>query len=169
MAGLVLFAAMASFAISGCGSSDDGLPTGNSDGSNASFSFLNGTWVGTWTDTRYNVSGSLRAVITVTGSTVTATGTIGLQSLGLGNENGTASGTVSGQTLSFQFAASTVGVGTGTLTAGAGNGSGSGTVTGVLNLGGFTYTGTATATTINGTFRFTSATGGNGVATLTKQ
>jgi hypothetical protein len=42
-------------------------------------------------------------------------------------------------------------------------------VTGALNLGAFTFSGTATQTTITGVFNFTSPTGGNGTATLTKQ
>ena len=66
-------------------------------------------WVGTWTDTRYNVSGTLNATFTVNGSTVTATGVIGLASLGLGNETGSGTGTVSGQTLTFTFSSATVG------------------------------------------------------------
>ncbi len=60
------------------------------------FASLTGTstWVGTWTDTRYNVSGSLNATFTVSGSSVTATGVIGLQNygIGLGDEKGTGSG-----------------------------------------------------------------------------
>jgi len=138
----------------------------------ADFSFLAGTWSGTWKDTRYNVSGTLQATFTVTGASVSATGVIGLQSLGLGNENGSGSGTVSGDTLSFTFSAATVGTGKGTLKlsgAASSSGNGDGSVTGTLNFGGFTFAGTANGTTISGTFQFTSATGGNGVADLTKQ
>lgn len=133
-----------------------------------SFAFLAGNWVGTWTDTRYNVSGTLNATFTVNGSTVTATGVIGLASLGLGNETGSGTGTVSGQTLTFTFSSATVGAGSGTLGTG-GAGSGAGSVTGTLNFGAFTYTGNVTPSVINGTFAFTSPTGGNGVASLTKQ
>jgi len=132
------------------------------------FSYLTGTWKGTWTDTRYNVSGSLEATFTVSGSTVTATGVIGLENLGLGKETGSGTGTVSGQTLNFTFTSNTVGNGSGSLSSG-GAGSGSGTVTGVLNFGAFTYTGNVTQTEISGTFEFTSATGGYGVAILTRQ
>lgn len=134
----------------------------------SSFSFLEGTWVGTWTDTRYDVSGTLEATFTVNGSTVTATGVIGLESLSLGKETGSGTGTVSGETLNFTFSADTVGTGSGSLDAGR-EGSGSGSVTGVLNFGAFTYTGTVTESEISGTFNFTSPTGGNGVASLTKQ
>ncbi|HUO83641.1 MAG TPA: Ig-like domain-containing protein [Thermoanaerobaculia bacterium] len=137
-------------------------------GTPSPFSFLAGTWVGTWEDTRYNVSGTLEATFTVNGSNVTATGVIGLQSLQLGNETGSGTGTVSGETLNFTFSADTVGNGSGSLSAG-GAGSGAGSVTGVLNFGAFTYTGTVTPTEISGTFAFTSPTGGHGVASLTKQ
>lgn len=132
------------------------------------FSSLAGSWKGTWTDTRYNVSGPLSATFTVNGSAVTATGTIGLQSLGLGNESGTGSGTISGQTLNFTFGAATVGNGSGTLST-TGPGSGSGSVTAPLNFGAFTFTGSVSGTTISGNFNFTSPTGGQGTATLTKQ
>jgi hypothetical protein len=154
-----------------CGRSSGGSPTTptNPGGgtSTGNFSFLAGTWIGTWTDQRYGVSGTLQATFAVSGSTVTATGTIGLASLGIGNQSGTGTGTVTGSTLNFTFSANAVGTGSGSVTNGAG--SGTGTVTGVLNLGGFTYAGTANANTISGTFQFTSPTGGNGVASLTKQ
>lgn len=132
------------------------------------FSSLAGSWKGTWTDTRYNVSGPLSATFTVNGTAVTTTGTIGLSSLGLGNESGTGSGTISGQTLNFTFGAATVGNGSGTLSA-SGPGSGTGTVTGALNFGAFTFSGHVSGTTISGNFNFTSPTGGLGTATLTKQ
>lgn len=154
----------------GCKSGDD-MPTGpsNPGSSTAAFAYLAGNWSGTWTDTRYNVSGTLQATFTVTSSAVTATGTIGLASLGLGNETGTATATVSGDTLMFTFISNTVGSGSGTLAATGGTGGGSGTVTGVLNLGAFTFTGAGSAAGIQGAFNFTSPTGGNGVASLTKQ
>lgn len=134
----------------------------------APFSSLAGTWVGTWNDRLYNVSGTLSATFAVNGSTVTATGVIGLQVFGLANEVGTGTGTVAGQTLNFVFTSSTVGSGNGTLSTG-GAGSGSGTVTAPLSFGAFTFAGTVTGTTISGTFTFTSPTGGAGVASLTKQ
>jgi hypothetical protein len=155
--------------VPGCGKSEsNGSPVGNSPPMATTFTDLAGTWQGTWTDTRYNVSGPLEAVFAVNGNSVTATGTIGLQSLNLGNETGTGSGTISGQTLAFTFGANTVGSGSGSLSI-TGAGSGTGTVTGVLNLGAFTYSGTAVAGKISGEFAFTSPTGGRGVATLTKQ
>jgi Bacterial Ig-like domain (group 2) len=134
----------------------------------APFSSLAGTWVGTWNDNIYNVSGSLTATFAVTGSTVSATGVIGLGVFGMSNEGGTGVGTISGQTLNFTFVSSTVGSGMGTLASG-GAGSGSGTVTPPLSFGAFKFSGTVTGTTISGTFTFTSPTGGAGVASLTKQ
>jgi hypothetical protein len=134
----------------------------------APFSSLAGTWVGTWNDTRYNVSGPLTATFAVSGSNVTATGVIGLAVFGMSNEGGTGTGTISGQTLNFTFASGTVGSGIGTLASG-GAGSGSGSVTPPLSFGAFTFSGTVTGTTISGTFTFTSPTGGAGVASLTKQ
>lgn len=153
-----------------CNTNNQTLPTGPTDPGvqPSSFAFLAGTWAGTWTDTRYNVSGSLQATFTVNGSIVTATGVIGLGVFGLGDEPGSGSGTESGQTLDFTFSAATVGSGSGSLST-AGTGSGTGTVTGALNFGAFTFTGAVTASAIDGTFDFTSPTGGNGVATLTKQ
>ncbi len=162
---LVLAAGM----LSGCGQSErGGSPVESSPPRATTFTDLAGAWRGTWTDTRYNVSGTLEATFTVSGDAVRATGTIGLQSLGLGDETGSGSGTISGQNLGFTFSASTVGSGAGTLSI-TGTGSGSGTVTGVLNLGAFTYEGTAAGTSISGSFTFTSPTGGRGVATLTKR
>jgi hypothetical protein len=153
-----------------CNTNNQTVPTGPAapGAQPSSFAFLAGTWAGTWTDTRYNASGSLQATFTVNGSTVTATGVIGLGVLGLGDESGSGSGTESGQTLDFAFSAATVGSGSGSLST-AGTGSGTGTVTGTLNYGAFTFTGTVTASAIDGTFDFTSPTGGNGVARLTKQ
>lgn len=156
---LVTFSAM-----TGCNdSSDDGI-TGSGGGSLPS---LSGTWAGTWTDTRYNVSGNLSATFAVNGSTVNATGTIDLSSLGLGNETGTGTGTIAGDTLTFNFSAATVGTGRGTVI--GKDASGTGNVTGVLNFGAFTFSGTATDNVISGIFDFTSPSGGNGVARLTRQ
>ena len=131
------------------------------------FAFLVGTWTGTWTDTRFSVTGTLEATITVSGNQVQANGTIGLQSLGLGEETGTGTGTVDGDTLNFTFEADTVGNGEGFVSDDAG--SGMGTVLGVLNFGDFTFMGTVSETMIDGTFEFTAPSGGRGVATLTRQ
>ena len=61
-----------------------------------------GQGTGTWEDTRYNVSGTLSFTITGNRSNLAASGTIGLQQLGLGDETGTATGTISGNRLSFK-------------------------------------------------------------------
>jgi hypothetical protein len=151
-----------------CSESEDGSPMNPGGITSSQFQFLEGTWTGTWTDTRYNVSGTLQATFVADGNTVTATGVIGLASIGLGNETGTATGTVSGNTVTFTFASSTVGTGSGTLSA-DGTGGGTGAVTGALNFGAFTYSGSASGAGISGTFEFTSPTGGNGIASLTKQ
>jgi hypothetical protein len=135
------------------------------------FDFLGGTWAGTWTDIRYGTSGPIQATFTVTGTTVTANGSIGLQvyGLGLGNEAATGTGTINltTSTLTYTFSSPTVGTGSGTLS--VGTGSGSGGVTGVLNLGPFIYSGTVTPTHITGVFQFTAPTGGNGVVNMFKQ
>lgn len=131
------------------------------------FSFLNGTWAGEWVDTRFGVRGSLTATFTVNGTAVDSVGTIGLRSLGLGDEQGIGTGTINGDSLSFTFEARTVGDGEGTLA--NGSGTGMGTVLGVLNFGDFTFDGTVDETTIDGTFAFTDPAGGRGTARLTKQ
>jgi hypothetical protein len=165
---VIFFLALGIVPMGGCNDSDNGTPSTNGTPSGGdSLPSVEGTWSGTWTDTRYNVSGEVTATFTRTDSTINATGTIDLRSLGLGNQPGTGSGTISGGTLNFTFSAAMVGSGQGSLTGNAA--SGSGTVTGPLNFGAFTFQGTATDDTINGTFDFTSPTGGNGVVTLTRQ
>ena len=149
------------------GGGDSGSPTDPGVITESEFAFLVGVWTGTWMDTTFGVEGTLSATFTVSGNTVDATGTIGLQSLGLGDEAGTATGMVDGDSLTFTFEADTVGNGEGTV--GGGMGSGMGTVLGVLNFGDFTFEGTAGESTIDGTFEFTAPSGGSGVATLTKQ
>jgi adhesin/invasin len=125
-----------------------------------------GTWHGTWVDTRYNVSGAITSVVlTQTATTVAGTGTIDLNSLGLGVQNGTAAGTISGNVITFTFTAAGIGNGSGTLNGTTGSGTGGVTA---LNFGNFTFTGTASASLITGTFQFTSPTGGNGTITVTK-
>lgn len=126
-----------------------------------------GTWSGTWVDDRYNVSGSINAVLTQTATTFSGTGTIDLTALGLGIQSGTAAGTISGNTMTFTFNAANVGSGSGTL-AGTG-GSGTGNIEAPLNFGAFTFTGTASNSQIAGLFNFTSPTGGNGTINVTKQ
>jgi hypothetical protein len=144
-----------------------GSPTDPGEVTPVEFAFLVGTWTGTWTDTVFNVEGTLSATMAMSGSDVEATGVIGLQALGLGDEQGVATGMIDGDTLTFTFEAASVGDGEGTFSGGIGSGLGS--VMGVLNFGDFTFEGTANETTIDGTFEFTSPSGGSGVATLTKQ
>ncbi len=128
---------------------------------------FSGNWSGTWVDTRYNVSGNISAVLTQNTTTISGTGVIDLSALGLGNQTGTASGTITGNTITFSFNAANVGSGSGTLV--GNNGSGTGTVVAPLNFGAFTFSGTASNTVISGTFNFTSPTGGHGTINMTKQ
>jgi hypothetical protein len=154
----------------GCSSASKdggGTPTEPVVVTESEFAFLVGTWTGTWTDTVFDVEGTLSATMTMSGTDVDATGVIGLQALGLGDEEGVATGTISGDTLTFTFEATSVGTGEGTFSGGVGSGMGS--VMGMLDFGDFTFEGTATETTIDGTFQFTAPSGGSGVATLIKQ
>ena len=130
---------------------------------------LGGSWTGTWHDTRYDVQGELTMTIIVAGSNWTGSGTIDLSSIGwpgVGTMSGTASGTLSGNTLTFSFNAADVGTGSGTLIDGSGSGDGS--VTAPMNFGAYTFTGTVTGTEISGTFDFLSPSGGNGDVVLTR-
>lgn len=150
------------------GGGDDGVTGPGVPGAPGPFDFLAGTWDGTWEDTRFGVSGNVGMTVTINGNVVTAEGTIDLSSLGLGNEVGSAAGTVSGNSLDFTFQADTVGNGQGGM-ANGGPGSGTGSVAGVLNFGDFTFEGTTEPTMIQGTFEFVAASGGRGVVELTKQ
>ncbi len=129
---------------------------------------LTGHWEGTWTDTRYAVSGAMTLDIALNGNDYSATGTIDVSEIDpiLGTLSGTASGTITGNTMSFDFGATDLGTGSGAFT--DGTASGSGTVTAPLNFGAFEFSGTASTGMISGTFDFLSPTGGNGVATLTR-
>lgn len=127
---------------------------------------LAGDWLGSWQDTIYSVGGELDMTFEVAGSQYDATGVIDLRSLGLGDEPGTLTGQANGDLLTFDFQAATVGTGSGTLNGDAGQGTG--TVTAPLNFGDFTFIGTATDSQIDGTFDFTSPSGGAGVVHLTK-
>ncbi|MEZ5065987.1 MAG: hypothetical protein R3B81_14735 [bacterium] len=127
---------------------------------------LTGMWEGAWADTVFFVGGTLSFDITQNGNLVTGTGTIGLQALGLGERTGTASGTISGSTMTFSFSADSVGMGNGTLN--GGTGSGTGNVTAPLNFGNFTFDGVATDVSIAGTFGFTNPGSGGGTGALTK-
>jgi hypothetical protein len=149
------------------GNAAPGAPTTPTPPATTEFDFLIGTWRGNWADTRFGVNGTLEATFTVSGNDVSANGTIGLQSLGLGNEQGSGTGTIDGDTLTFTFEAATVGEGEGALE--DGRGSGTGSVLGTLAFGDFSFEGTATETTIEGTFEFTAPSGGRGEVSLTKQ
>ena len=127
-----------------------------------------GTWTGTWTDTVFNVGGSLDFEITEDAGTYNATGDIGLQVLGLGIESGTATGVVAGNTLSFSFESGTVGNGGGSLID-TGDATGLGSVTAPLNFGTFSFVGTLTSTQMTGSFEFITPGSGKGIGSLTKQ
>ncbi len=130
---------------------------------------LTGHWQGTWEDTIYFVQGDVSMDVTVDGNDWNATGSIDLTSIGwpgIGVMTGSASGTLSGNTLTFTFSADSVGDGEGTLV--DGNGSGTGSVTAPMSFGAFTFTGTVTASEITGTFDFTSPSGGEGNVSLTR-
>ncbi len=90
----------------GCGGSSPGNPQ---DCTTCTLPSLAGSWSGTWMDTRYNVSGAITAVLQQNGTNFTATGTIDLTALGLGPWNGTAMGTISGNTVTFTFTSASVG------------------------------------------------------------
>ena len=129
---------------------------------------LMGSWQGTWSDTVYSVNGAMTLQISLSGNDYTATGTIDVSQIdpSLGTLSGSASGTLNGDLLDFTFSCTDLGNGTGSFD--GGDASGSGSVTAPLNFGAFTFTGTATDTEINGTFDFTSPTGGAGIAQLSK-
>lgn len=126
---------------------------------------LVGIWSGTWTDTVFNVSGSLDATITQSGDELSGTGLIGLGPFGLGQVQGTASGTISGNTVNFTFSAS-VGSGSGTIVDNAISGSGSVGDPLPFSLT-FSFDGAIDGDTVNGTFAFDG--GGAGVATVMRQ
>ncbi len=137
----------------------------------AVFPDITGQWTGTWLDTIYFAAGDMNVTISTSdGVNFTATGEIDVGSidLTLGILPGSASGTLAGAVLSGTFTCTNLGNGTFTLTdvGGSVDASGSGTVTAPLNFGAFTFTGTIVGNTMDGTFDFTSPTGGAGTATL---
>lgn len=144
----------------------------------AELPLLEGTWQGSWTDTLYNVTGSMTIEIAVDGSDYSATGTIDVSEInaGLGTLNGTGSGSSDGVTLSGTFDCANLGSGTATI-GGAfkiGNkvqavGSGSGSVGAPLLFGPFVFSGTVAEGVIWGTFDFTNPGGGEGRAVLTNE
>lgn len=127
-------------------------------------SIMVGSWSGYWYDTIFDVGGPMSATINQNSSSLEATGSINLSSIGytFGVETGSAEGTVGtmGATATFSFSSAIVGNGAGTI-----NGTditGAGTVTGPF--GTFTFSGTidASGDVIRGEFDFTS--GGLGTA-----
>jgi hypothetical protein len=129
---------------------------------------LLGTWSGTWNDTIYSVGGSLSFAVSENSGVYTGTGQIGLQSLGLGVESGSAAGNVVGDALVFSFISNTVGSGAGSVDANTGAAAGAGSVAPPLNYGAFIFQGAVTGDAMSGMFDFTSPTGGAGVASLTR-
>ncbi len=121
-----------------------------------------GNWVGTWQDTDYTYAhGDVSCTFVVNGADFSADGVIDLTTIGLGEVQGTAQGTISREgsreTLVFTFSAS---FGSGECTCVDGSGSGSGSVS---PYGPFVFEGTATASSIDGRFDFTNPGGGGGV------
>jgi hypothetical protein len=127
-----------------------------------------GTWSGAWNDTVYKLGGSLSFTVSEEISGLVATGQIGLQSLGLGDQSGSATGTLNANAISFDFSAADVGMGDGTIQIDTGQGNGMGSVTAPLSFGDFTFIGAVTGDAISGSFDFVSPTGGKGVASLTR-
>jgi hypothetical protein len=126
---------------------------------------LVGMWVGTWQDTVFpDADGDISWEITQDGSDFAATGSIDFSCFGLGSVPGTASGTITRETLEFTFEAPAAGSGAGAIVDGVVSGTGNLVVPA---FGPFTFEGTLTDGTIRGTFDFTG--GGAGKAVLTKE
>jgi hypothetical protein len=124
-----------------------------------------GHWSGTWTDTVFNVSGTMEVWISRDGDTFTVTGTIGLSELSLGSSSGTAEVSFIGNLITFTFSDAVLGSGSGTI-----NGN---TISGVDTtslFGPFTFSGSISedGNTISGQFTFTDPGTGAGVVELTK-
>ena len=139
---------------------------------------LVGQWSGTWVDTVYSVGGAITFDILRDGDSWFASGTIDVTAIApfLGVLPGSAQATLSGNTISGQFACTDLGNGSFTLTeippgrgtAQIASATGSGTVTAPLSFGPFTFTGSVTDGTLGGSFDFTNPGGGKGVAAMTK-
>lgn len=127
---------------------------------------LTGKWSGTWTDTKFNMTGTISVVFTVNGSNITAAGTIGLSAFGLGSIPWTGTGNADETTITFSFSGANFVNGTGVVT--GRDASGSGSIAGLLNFGAFTFTGTVGDSKISGNFDFTNPAGGEGEITLDK-
>ena len=142
-------------------------PNDNGNDDETTSHALVGTWSGTWEDTDYMVTGDMSFTVTQDGDTLSGEGTIDLTGAGgSATQTGTAMGTIAGDDVSFDISATGVGTGSGTLTGLTVSGSGTHDT-----FGAFVFDGTLSAdgTTLTGTFDFTEGTGGQGVATVTRQ
>lgn len=146
--------------ISGCGGGSD-----DSDGDAASK--LVGTWSGTWVDTVWSMQGPITITITQDGNALSAEGTVGLTEFGLATATMTWTGTIDGDTVTFNGTATQLGTISGTVD--GDTISGNGNIAGSLMFGAFTYTGTVSGDTITCPFQFTMPGGGAGTVTVTKQ
>ena len=83
----------------------------------AELPILEGTWEGSWTDTLYNVTGSMTIEISVDGTDYFASGTIDVSEInaGLGTLSGSGSGSTDGATFSGTFDCASLGSGTATI------------------------------------------------------
>jgi hypothetical protein len=161
--GVLLIPALVLLFAAGCDTGGGG--NGDSDGTGTHP--LAGIWSGTWEDTVFSENGTLDVTITQSSPDLSASGTFGPGTLGGSDINGTGTGTLSGDTITFTFDAPGMGSGNGTVTGNAISGSGNLGPTSVFPFGDFTFDGTIDGNTINGTFEFTA--GGMGTATVTKQ
>jgi hypothetical protein len=128
---------------------------------------LVGTWTGTWQDTIYvGAGGDLSWEISQDGPDFSASGIIDFSYFGMGSVPGTATGTITRETLEFTFEAPAAGSGAGVITDDAVSGTG---MMIVPAFGPFTFEGMLTDDTIRGTFDFTNPGGGAGRAVLTKE
>lgn len=131
---------------------------------------LAGTWAGTWHDTVFHVERPMSWQILVDDTFFIANGTIDLSNFGMGDNAGSAVGTISGRTagdtLQFTFEAPGVGSGGGVIAGTAGGGTGN--VTPPLNFGGFSFLGTVSDTVMRGTFMYFTPGSGAGTVRMTK-
>jgi hypothetical protein len=129
---------------------------------------LAGSWAGSWEDTRYFVSGDVVLTIEIVGDQWTANGTIDFTDVGMGVGIVplSATGTLVGNTLTYDFDTGPLGSGSATLIGTVH--AGTGTAVDPIPFGDFDMGGTASSSEISGTFDFTSPTGGEGTMILTR-
>ncbi|MFH1825758.1 MAG: hypothetical protein ABH823_00500 [bacterium] len=171
-AGAFLFLSSILTMITGCGGGSTAATSTSTSSTTSTTGVgptaLVGTWSGSWTDTLYQVTGSLEATISLEGSSLSGTGGIDLTdpTFSLGVETGLATAEISGASAIFTFNSGTVGSGLGTITGNTIVGTGE---AGPLGFSDFSFIGTfeADGNTINATFAFNS--GGYGTAEVTKQ